>query len=388
MSDRSFTASSLRFFGYRHKAVCPSKVPLGIAEGIPQQRSINANGKGLCANKLQKLRLKAKCFPRTTRRCRGNNVSTARNNPVADERIYEPKAIRMLAAPNASTSSSIPNTICTKGFPKDAAETKVNPAAYQTESCTSQINSSPPPGMEKESMNDAGYSFDDQGQRKVSSVSPTPSSDILEGSSKEDPAEMKMVSAHRGSPVATSSMQTDGLPFPISGNLHAVHTAGQDGTQSITIDSPDDPSLEVAVNLVLHDDHGKVIRRRGMMDTGASVNVISCEVVQRLGKEMDPWEGDGLISVNGYTLPKGQITLDWHVYEFGKTYTSSFAVLDADQIPDFDVLLGIKTIGDYRLLLRNKNVCFLKERKGRCHANIAPLSKEQGWKVTAGSQYV
>lgn len=337
-------------------------VPLGIAEGMPQQKSIDE--KGPSANKLHKLKSKAKYLPRPYRRRWESNVSTTKNDSVADERISNPKETRRAVAPNTCTSSSISNTIYTKGFPKDASETKVDPAACQTGSYTFQNGNSPPLGMEKEPRNVAGAFFDDYGQREGSPVSPTPSSHGLEVSPEEDPKEMKMVSAHWGSSAATPSMQTNGLSFPRPSNLHAVRTTKRDSTQSITIDSSDDQSLEVAVNLVLHDDHGKLLRRKGMMDTGSAVDAISCDVVYRLGKEMDPWEGDGLTSINGYILPIGQVTLDWHVYEFGRTYTTSFAVLDANLIPDFDVLLGIKTIRDYKLLMRNKNVCFLSRTQG------------------------
>ncbi|KAL9014675.1 MAG: hypothetical protein Q9173_000671 [Seirophora scorigena] len=92
------------------------------------------------------------------------------------------------------------------------------------------------------------------------------------------------------------------------------------------------------------------------LDTGADLDVISLDVVEDLGLKKDAWEGGKVYPVGESFTPKWQVTFDWHVAEFQKTYTSTFAVLDKVHSRDFDVLLGHETIENIGFYFTNGRV--------------------------------
>lgn len=95
------------------------------------------------------------------------------------------------------------------------------------------------------------------------------------------------------------------------------------------------------------------------LDTGADTDVISLDVVEELGLKKDAWEGGKLYPLGEALTPEWQVTFDWHVAEFPKTYNSTFAVLDKKHSRDFDVLLGHKTIEEIGFWIKNGRVWIL-----------------------------
>ncbi|KAI4262254.1 MAG: hypothetical protein L6R42_002567 [Xanthoria sp. 1 TBL-2021] len=110
--------------------------------------------------------------------------------------------------------------------------------------------------------------------------------------------------------------------------------------------------------MVIHLAKGEDALRVTCLDTGADVNVISIDVVNSLGLDKEQYQGPRLKAIGGTYLPQWQVTLDWHVARFHKTYTSTFAVLDEAHSADFDILLGKKTVEDIGFYHINGNVWF------------------------------
>ncbi|KAL9035703.1 MAG: hypothetical protein Q9180_004719, partial [Flavoplaca navasiana] len=121
-----------------------------------------------------------------------------------------------------------------------------------------------------------------------------------------------------------------------------------------------DPSpqrrFERVVHMVIHGEQKQELRV-ACLDTGVDLDVISHQVVKDLGLQTEKYEGVAFTSLGGYQ-PESQITLSWHVQNFSKMYTTTFALIDEEYSKDFDVLLGrftIEKIGFYR---KTPNVWF------------------------------
>ncbi|KAL8696340.1 MAG: hypothetical protein Q9224_002846 [Gallowayella concinna] len=84
--------------------------------------------------------------------------------------------------------------------------------------------------------------------------------------------------------------------------------------------------------------------RVACLDTGADVDVVSIQVVDSLGLRKEDYKGSPLKPIGHPYHPQWQVTFDWHVAKFKKTYTSTFAVLDEEHSAGFDVLLGRRTV--------------------------------------------
>lgn len=124
---------------------------------------------------------------------------------------------------------------------------------------------------------------------------------------------------------------------------------------------PEPPKLRKwkrSFHMVIHLAEGENALRVTCLDTGADVNVISIDVVNCLGLDKEQYQGPPLKPIGGTYLPQWQVTLDWHVARFHKTYTSTFAVLDKAHSADFDILLGKKTVEDIGFYHINGNVWF------------------------------
>lgn len=130
-----------------------------------------------------------------------------------------------------------------------------------------------------------------------------------------------------------------------------MQTLGTDGSGELgnRVASPSEPrkrgNWKSSFKMVIHLAKGADAFRLTCLDTGANVNVISIDVVNSLALAKERYQGPRLKPINGIYLPQWQVTFDWHVAKFPKTYTSTFAVLDEEHSADFDILLGEKTIG-------------------------------------------
>ena len=96
--------------------------------------------------------------------------------------------------------------------------------------------------------------------------------------------------------------------------------------------------------------------RVACLDTAADVNVISLHVVESLQIPMEQYQGPRLKVFKDIYLPNWQVTYDWHVAKFYRTYTSTFVVVGKDRSRDFDILLGEKSIKDIGFYQVNCNI--------------------------------
>lgn len=102
------------------------------------------------------------------------------------------------------------------------------------------------------------------------------------------------------------------------------------------------PVWKTTFKIVIHR-RDTSIMRVAKLDSGANVDVMSKRVADSLGMKLEPYFGEDNLALGGRKTPLGQLTLDWHVMGKGRTYTSTFLILDVE---NFDVLLGDKTIGE------------------------------------------
>ena len=102
--------------------------------------------------------------------------------------------------------------------------------------------------------------------------------------------------------------------------------------------------------------------RIAKLDTGSAVNVVSKSVADALGMKMEKYYGGDVVPLGGKMTPLGQLTLDWHVMERAKTYTTTFLVLDTE---DFDVLLSDETIGRIGFYTVNREIWYLRKADDR-----------------------
>ncbi|KAL8768485.1 MAG: hypothetical protein Q9209_005276 [Squamulea sp. 1 TL-2023] len=111
-------------------------------------------------------------------------------------------------------------------------------------------------------------------------------------------------------------------------------------------------------HMVIHLPDGENAMRVTCLDTGADIDVISIHVVNSLGLIKEEYQGPPLKPIGGTYLPQWQVKFDWHIADFYRTYTSTFAVLDEDHSGDFDVLLGRVSVEDIEFYQMNDKVWF------------------------------
>lgn len=110
--------------------------------------------------------------------------------------------------------------------------------------------------------------------------------------------------------------------------------------------------------MVIHLPEDSYEKRSACIDTAAAVDVISINAVESLNLKKEKYKGDPLaMAIIPYT-PEWQITFDWHVDQFRKTYTSTMIVLDEEHSGDFDIMLGGHTIETLGFYLVNTDVWF------------------------------
>ena len=121
------------------------------------------------------------------------------------------------------------------------------------------------------------------------------------------------------------------------------------------------PELELKTTfmMVIHLPGEKITQRLACLDTGSDFDIISQQVVDTLDLKTDEYTGVPVQPIGPITntfMPQEQVTLDWHVATFHKTNTTTFVVFNEEHSDEFDVLLGIGTIGRLGFYLRNKKV--------------------------------
>ncbi|KAL8756085.1 MAG: hypothetical protein Q9199_003184 [Rusavskia elegans] len=114
------------------------------------------------------------------------------------------------------------------------------------------------------------------------------------------------------------------------------------------------PELETNFRMVIHLLNERIAQRLACLDTCSDFDVISHQVVDSLHLDTDTYTGEAIRPVGPITnsfKPEKQVTLDWHVAKFPKTYTTTFVVFNEEHSDEFDILLGtatIKKIGFYK----------------------------------------
>ncbi|KAI4265589.1 MAG: hypothetical protein L6R38_009307 [Xanthoria sp. 2 TBL-2021] len=111
--------------------------------------------------------------------------------------------------------------------------------------------------------------------------------------------------------------------------------------------------------MVLYKAKDETAQRMAYLDTGSTVDLMSIDVVNSLNLRKDPYQGPPLKPMGGFFMPQWQVTADWHVAKFHKTYTTTFVVMDEKYSIDYDVLLGRSTIGRIGFVTSNNEVYFM-----------------------------
>ncbi|KAL8768483.1 MAG: hypothetical protein Q9209_005274 [Squamulea sp. 1 TL-2023] len=117
--------------------------------------------------------------------------------------------------------------------------------------------------------------------------------------------------------------------------------------------------FERAFRMVIHLPNDRKAQRMACLDTCADIDVISHRVVKTLELETVKYSGTRVRPLGPETksyMPEEQVTLDWHVAKFYKTYTTTFVVFNEEHSNEFDVLLGQETIKKIGFYKRNHKI--------------------------------
>ncbi|KAL8782253.1 MAG: hypothetical protein Q9213_005556 [Squamulea squamosa] len=164
---------------------------------------------------------------------------------------------------------------------------------------------------------------------------------------KEGSTLPSLVAAQREQPQGESSqsrMNPEAADAQAIGAKGSEELASGGATSSDVAAKPQSQKFKHAFRIVFHMAMDETAQRLACLDTGASVNLMSIDVVDSLNLRKDRYEGFPLRPMGGYCEPKWQVTVDWHVAKFHKTYTTTFVVMDETYSSDYDVLLGRPTI--------------------------------------------
>ncbi|KAL8749237.1 MAG: hypothetical protein Q9199_007809 [Rusavskia elegans] len=102
-------------------------------------------------------------------------------------------------------------------------------------------------------------------------------------------------------------------------------------------------SLQASFGMVIHIPNEPSANRLCCLDTIADMNVISQEATENLALKTESYRWGPINPIGRAIIPERQITFDWHVHGFYKTYTSTFVVLDRTSSDEFDTLIGRHT---------------------------------------------
>lgn len=122
---------------------------------------------------------------------------------------------------------------------------------------------------------------------------------------------------------------------------------------------PPRESLRTIVMMVIHKLDGQTLNRVAKLDTGAEENIISQQVVDKLGLVVHEYTGGPLQSVGSSIFPKGRVSFEWHVARKTKTYNTSFAVLPTSLCDHFDILLSAEEIEKIGFFKVDNTIFFL-----------------------------
>lgn len=114
---------------------------------------------------------------------------------------------------------------------------------------------------------------------------------------------------------------------------------------------------KIIVNMVIRLDDGTRKAAIGHLDMGWSVDVISEDLVDRLCKGMEAYNGPNIRSPKGSSIcPIGTVTLQWHVKDYQLTHETTFMVLEEKFCHDFDVILSKYTMSEVGFYYVNNRV--------------------------------
>jgi hypothetical protein len=143
----------------------------------------------------------------------------------------------------------------------------------------------------------------------------------------------------------------------------------QQGTRPVSLtttsEGSDDEPLQYIVPMAIHKpgvaEPEHTTPRRGLLDTGSGVNVVSQKVVDELN--MMPWyENSQLLTLGDVPFRTiGVVIMRWHVDgRPEKTYNTKFLVIPRDIECAFDFLIGLEWIRRTKALIPNHAVFFLR----------------------------
>ncbi|KAL9617023.1 MAG: hypothetical protein Q9204_008518, partial [Flavoplaca sp. TL-2023a] len=168
---------------------------------------------------------------------------------------------------------------------------------------------------------------------------------------------------HVAGPNSVTSQQVsatnDPVVMPVAIGVQALSAPeqGTTGRPSSSSDPSPQEWFERTFSIIIHGKEQNT-QRLARLDTGDDLDAISHRVVEDLGLQTEKYEGAAVKPLGGSYQPERQITLSWHVLNFPKTYTTTFAVFNEKYSKDFDVLLGRSTIIEIRLYRKAPNLLF------------------------------
>ncbi|KAI9861610.1 MAG: hypothetical protein M1813_005220 [Trichoglossum hirsutum] len=122
-------------------------------------------------------------------------------------------------------------------------------------------------------------------------------------------------------------------------------------TSNLPGNHSDDSIYTKDIDLQMADGCGNRIRRRAVLDTGASVNVMARDVQEDLGYQLEPFDGYIRPFNSDPIQPLGVVRgVAWNFRRQAKTFSEEFYVFDTDQ---FDTLIGKPFIKANRLYEQN-----------------------------------
>ncbi|KAL8950147.1 MAG: hypothetical protein Q9222_003801 [Ikaeria aurantiellina] len=149
----------------------------------------------------------------------------------------------------------------------------------------------------------------------------------------------------------------------IIAGVHAGEAERDPSSSSDSMLYPDGCDFKTTFRMVIHRLNKEPGQRIACLDTCADVDAISHRVVQDLGLRKVPYQGPSVKPLGGSFQPQWQVTLDWNVAGFPRTYPTTFIVFEEDYSEEFDVLLGKDTIKAVRFYKRNNSV-WMTTREG------------------------
>ena len=153
---------------------------------------------------------------------------------------------------------------------------------------------------------------------------------------------------------------SDAKAEPVEMNLRARSVIGSGPSNTMTGGSGASADWRTVFYMIIHLPNGAVKMNLAKLDTAAAIDILSQEILNRLGIPMEEYYGGNISPLGAPITPLGQVTLDWHIRGYSKTYTTTFAVLDHHSTRGFDALLSSKTIGEIGFYTINDSVWFFE----------------------------